>query len=126
MLALDILQSRVQVAHLLGNILHFTLVGALDRASLSHGQVKLKLDGADGMAARQPAAMLHGVDRREANAVLAAIGGGEGEATLGGGAVRDDAVVVVEGLLDCDVDAEAIVGLVSLRVLAVLLCGIVA
>lgn len=62
-------------------------------------------------AAAQPARAGH-VLWCHADAVLAAVGGAEGEAALGGAALGNDAVVVVEGLLDCDEDAYVVLGLV--------------
>ena len=43
---------------------------------------------------------------READFVLAAVGGAEGEAAARGAALRDDAVVVVEGFVDADEDTD--------------------
>lgn len=45
------------------------------------------------------------VGRREAQAVVAGVGGGEDEFTAGLGALGDDAVVVVEGFVDGYEDA---------------------
>lgn len=49
--------------------------------------------------------MGRGARGREAEPVLARVCGREGEAALGGAALRDDAVVVVEDLLDGYEDA---------------------
>ena len=51
------------------------------------------------------------VGRGEAEAVVAGVGGGEGEFAGGGGALGDDTVVVVEGFVDGYEDALA--GVVS-------------
>jgi len=45
--------------------------------------------------------------------VLARVGGGEGEFAGAGAALRDDAVVVVEGFVDGDEDALVREGLVG-------------
>lgn len=63
---------------------------------------------------------------READAVIAGVGGGEGEFAGRGAARVDHAVVVVEGFVDCHGDGEGWVGFVHGRLGGVLQGGIVA
>ena len=46
LLALDVLQARVQVAHLLDHVLDLVLVRALDLRGVADGHVELELDAA--------------------------------------------------------------------------------
>lgn len=109
--AAHILQPRIQILHLLHERLDLVLVGALDAARLANRHVERELDGAVDAAAEPAAARRH-VLRCHADAVLAAVGGAEGEFALGGAALRDDAVVVVEGFFNGDEDANVAFGLV--------------
>lgn len=79
-----------------------SLVRAFNPACLSNSHVQCKLDGTVNATA-QPASSLD-VLRGNANAVLTRIGGAEGEFALAGTALGDNAVVVVESLLDGDED----------------------
>jgi len=63
---------------------------------------------------------------REAYSVLAAVGGSEGETTLGGAPLGDDTVVVVEDFVDGDGDADGLVGDVGAGGVGVLLGAVVA
>lgn len=56
--------------------------------------------------------------------MLASFRRGEGELPLGGSSLRNDAVVVVEQLLDRDEDVQGVVRLISLRVGHVLFCSV--
>jgi hypothetical protein len=101
----NILQPAIQVPHLLHNILDLALIRTLDLACLADREVQLELDAARRLSVRQPAAVGRGARRREAEPVLARVCGREGEAALGGAALRDDAVVVIKDLLDGYEDA---------------------
>lgn len=79
LLSLDILQSTVQIPDFLHNICNLALVLALNRAGLSNCQIQSQLDTANGLAAK-PAAVTCCVRWREADHVVARIGGREGEA----------------------------------------------
>jgi hypothetical protein len=116
LLAPNVLQPRVQVLNLLDQRLDMCLICALDPASLADSHVQGELNGAVDAAA-QPSSALH-VLRGDANAVLAGVGGGEGEFALAGAALGDDAVVVVESLLYRDEDAGVWVRLESLSRIA--------
>lgn len=65
-------------------------------------------------AAAQPAASALDILGCNAYPVLATVGSAEGEFALGGAALGNDAVVVVECLLHSDEDAYVRLGLVSL------------
>lgn len=75
---------------------------------LANGHIKRNPDAA-GRATRQPAAGGDVGVRREADLVQARVSGREGEAALVGVALVDDAVVVVEGLVDRDLDRKSVV-----------------
>jgi hypothetical protein len=105
LLALDILQARVQVAHLFDHILNLILVRTLDFRSVADGHVELELDAADGRTGEQEATGRGYVGGREAQAVVASVGGGEDEFAAGLGTLGDDAVVVVEDFVDGYEDA---------------------
>ena len=101
----NILQPAIQVPHLLHNIFDLALIRTLDLARLADREVQLELDAARRLSVRHPDAVGRGARRREAEPVLARVRGREGEAALGGAALRDDAMVVVEDLLDGYEDA---------------------
>lgn len=122
----DILQSSIQILDLADNVADLALVAALDGAGLTNGHVELEPDVSGWLAAHQPALGRGHVGRGEADAVVAAVGSAEGEATFGGAALGYYAVVVVEGFVDADVDAHVRGWLVLLAVLVVLFCFIVA
>lgn len=92
------MQSAVQITNPLHNILHLVLILGLDLARLANGNIQGNLDGTLGVG--QPAARGSVGLRGEADAVLAGIGSGEGEAASVVLALGDDAVIVVEGLVD--------------------------
>jgi len=100
LLALHVLQARVQVSHLLDHVLDLVLVRALDLRSVADGHVELELDAAGLRAVEEEAGGRGHVGGREAEAVVAGVGGGEDEFAAGLGALGDDAVVVVEGFVD--------------------------
>ena len=102
----NILQPAIQVSHFLHNILNLAFIRTLDLARLADREVQLEFDAARRLSIRQPAAVGRGACGREAEPVLARVSGREGEAALGGAALRDDAVVVVEDLFDSYEDAE--------------------
>ena len=101
----NILQPAIQVPHLLHNILDLALIRTLDLARLADREVQLELDATSRLFIRHPDVVGRGARGREAEPVLARVCGREGEAALGGAALRDDAVVVVEDLLDGYEDA---------------------
>jgi hypothetical protein len=105
LLALDVLQAGVQVAHLLDHVLDLVLVRALDLGGVADGHVELELDAADLRAVEEEARGGGNVGGREAEAVVAGVGGCEDEFAARGGALGDDAVVVVEGFVDGYEDA---------------------
>ena len=105
LLALDVLQASVQVAHLLNHILDLVLVRALDLGSVADGHIELEFDAADLRAVEEEARGCGHVGGREAEAVVAGVGGCEDEFAAGGGALGDDAVVVVEGFVNGYEDA---------------------
>lgn len=95
----DILQPRVQVAHALRYVGHLALVGALDIARLADREVEGQLDAAVGVQGAEPALAAGARGRREADAVLASVGGAECEAAGGAATLRDHTVVIVKDLL---------------------------
>lgn len=107
LLPANIMQTRIQILDALHDILHLVLVLGLDLACLANGHVKGDLDCALG--AGQPSTSLSIGVSREADLVLASVGGGESEAARVVLALGDDTVVVVEGLVNGDHDAEVVV-----------------
>lgn len=105
LLALNILQARIQIAHFLDHIIDLVLVRALDLGSVADGHVELELDAAGLGAVEEVAGGRGDVGGREAETVVAGVGGGEDEFAAGLGALGDDAVVVVEGFVDGYEDA---------------------
>lgn len=105
LLTLDVLQARVQIAHLLDHVLDLVLVRALDFGGVANGQVELEFDAAGLAAVPEEAAGRGHVGWGEAEAVVAGVGGGEDEFAAAFGALGDDAVVVVEGFVDGYEDA---------------------
>lgn len=99
LLALDIVQARVEVLDALGDVLQLALVGALDLAGLADGEVEGELDAAVGVGGVEPALAAAVTAGREAEAVVAGLVRGEGEAARRGAALGDDSVVVVEDFL---------------------------
>lgn len=75
----DVLEPPIQISDLLHDILNFALILALDRACLADRQVQRQLRGAEGLPG-EPAGVGRGVRGREADLVVAGVGGGEGEA----------------------------------------------
>lgn len=100
LLPTNIMQPTIQIPNTLHNILHLVLILRLDLARLTNGNIQSHLDRALGTG--QPAASGGVRFSREAETVLAGVGGGEGEAAGVVLALGDDAVVVVEGLVDGD------------------------
>jgi len=105
LLALDVLQARVQVADLLDHVLDLVLVRALDLGGVADGHVEFEFDAADLRAVEEEARGCGHVGGREAEAVVAGVGGREDKFAAGGGALGHDAVVIVEGFVDGDEDA---------------------
>lgn len=103
------MQSRVQVLDLLHQRLDLLLVCALNLARLSNRHVQGKPDIASFTSA-QPADSTGDILRGNADPVLSAVGSAKCKAALGSASLRNDAVVVVECLLDGDKDAN--IGLV--------------
>ena len=105
----DILQPTIQIPNLLRNLAQLPLVRALDRARLPNRQVERQLH----LPAGGPLSLAQPTPRRgaaaggqEADAVLARVGGAEGEFARVGAFGVDDAVVVVEDFVYGDGDAE--------------------
>lgn len=113
LLSPDVLQPAVQILHFLYQGRDLVLVGAFNLARLANGHVEGELDGAVDVAAQPPAPALY-VLRRDADAVLARVGGAEGEAARVCAALGYDAVVVVKGFLDRHKDTDVGFGLVGL------------
>lgn len=110
----DVLQPAVQIAHLLHDIIQLALVRALNLARLANHHIQVEPHRAVNTAA-QPAAGARHILGCEAQAVLARVGGGEGEAAFCGAALGNDTVIVIEGLLDGDEDADVGFGGVGLE-----------
>lgn len=96
----------VEILDPLHNVLDFVLVLGLNVASLTNGKVDDDLDGARGIG--QPAGASIRL-RCEADFVLAAIRGGEMEATRVAFPLGHNAVVIVEGLVDGDEHLQGVV-----------------
>jgi hypothetical protein len=99
------LQAGVQVPDLLDHVLDLVLVRALDFGGVADCHVQLEFDAADLRAVKEEAGCCGHVGGCEAEAVVAGVGGCEDEFAAGGGALGDDAVVVVEGFVDGYEDA---------------------
>lgn len=110
LLPANILQPGIEVLDLLHDIQDLPLIRTLDGAGLADGQVEVQLDASDRLPSAQPTAGPPGGRRGEADLVVAGVGGAEGEATCARAALGYDAVVVVEGLVDGDGDADVWVG----------------
>lgn len=95
----DVLQPAVQVLHTLNDILHLVLVLGFDLAGLANGNVDGELDSAQGVAQPAGGGVRLGC---EANPVLTGVGSREMEATGVAVTLRNNAVVIVEGLLNGD------------------------
>jgi hypothetical protein len=105
LLALDVLQAGVQVADLLDHVLDLVLVRALDFGGVADCHIELEFDPAGLRAVEEEARGCGHVSGREAETVVAGVGGCEDEFAAGGGALGDDAVVVVEGFVNGYEDA---------------------
>lgn len=114
LLATNIMQAAVKITYTLHDILHFVLVLGLDLARLANGNVQGELDGA--LAAGHPAGGRDVGFGHKADTVLAGVGRREGEAAGVVFALVDDAVVIVEGLVDGDLDLEVVVDRVGVGV----------
>ena len=114
LLTTNILQTAIQITHTLHDILHLILIFSLDLARLANGHVQGEPDSA--LAAGHPARGRGVGFGQEADAVLPGVCGGEGEATGVAFAFVDDAVVVVKGLVDGDLDLEVVVDRVDVGV----------
>lgn len=108
------MQTTIQIAHTLHNILHLVLILSLDLACLANGNVERDPDSA--LTVRHPARGRDVGLGHEADTVLAGVCGGEGEAAGVVFALVDDAVVIVEGLVDGDLDLEVVVDRVGVGV----------
>ena len=101
----NIHQPRVQIAHFPHDLADLAFIRALDGARLADGQIQRHLDPRSRVSPRKPPTGT-GVAGRETDAVVAAVGGAEGEFPVRGALGRDDAVVGVEGLVHRDQDRE--------------------
>lgn len=101
----NILQPRVQISYFLHDLADLIFVRAFDLRCFANGHVEFEFDAADLRAAEEEARSCWDVGWCETEAVLAGIGGGEGEFAGGLAALGDDAVVVVENFVDSDEDA---------------------
>lgn len=108
----DVLQPAIQLFDLLYDGVDFALVLALDLARLADRHVHREFHSAQHVAGSAEPAMHtlgRGARRREAKTVQARVGSTEGE--FGGRGrglcgLSDNAVVVVKGLFDGEVDVE--------------------
>lgn len=116
LLSPDILQPTVEILHLLDDVLDLALVFRLDLAGLSDGHVQSHLDSTRG-GTRQPAAGRGTRIGGHTDPVLAGISGGEGEATGVAITLGDNAVIVVEGLVDGNEHLQAGINGVRVRLL---------
>lgn len=110
LLSPDIMQPPIEILDLLHNILHLPLIFRFDLARLTNGDIQRDPDCS--RASRQPAPRRTAAVRRQTDLVLARIGSRESEPAGVRVALGDDAVVIVEGLVDgnqhLDVGVEAI------------------
>lgn len=95
----DVPQTEVEVLDARGEVLELGLVGALDLVGLADDEIQRQLDAAVGRRRGQPARAARVGVGREAQLVVARLGGGEGEAAGRRAPLGDDAVVVVEDFL---------------------------
>lgn len=103
----NIMQTTIEILHTLHNIRHLILVLGLNLACLANGHIQGDLDSTLGI--RQPPASLDIGLSQETNLVLASISSSKGEAAGVVLALGDDTVVIIEGLVDGDHDAEVVV-----------------
>lgn len=101
------MQATIEILHTLHNIRHLVLVLGLNLAGLANRHIQGDLDSTLGI--RQPPASLDIRLSQETDLVLASISSSKGEATRVVLALGDDTVVIVEGLVDGDHDAEVVV-----------------
>lgn len=99
LLPADIVQPGVEVADARGDVLQLVLVVALDLVGLANDHVEAQADAAVVVGGGEPAGAAAAGRGREADLVVARVGGGEGEAAGGGASLGDDAVVVVKDFL---------------------------
>lgn len=97
LLSPDIVQSPVEILDLLHDILHLALVFRFDLACLTNGDIQRE---ADRVRPVQPAPRRSAAVRRQTDLVLPRVGSREREPATMRVALGDDAVVVVEGLID--------------------------
>ena len=121
----DIAQSSIQIPDLRHDISNLVFVIALNARGFTDSHVDFKLDVSGRRTAREPTLGRRYVCGGEADAVVAGVGSREGEAALSVAALGDDAVVVVEDLIDADVKAHVRVWLVFAALLVPLGCGVV-
>lgn len=114
LLPTNIMQPAVQIANALHDILHLILVLRLDLARLANGNIQRHPDSALGTG--QPAASRGVRVGRETDAVLAGVRSGESKAAGVVLALGDDAVVVVEGLLDANEHLQVLIDRVGVAV----------
>lgn len=105
LLPTNIMQPAVQITNPLHDILHLVLIFGLNLARFANGNIQGHLNGTLG--AGEPATGGGVGLSGEADAVLTGISGREGEAAGVVLALRDDAVVVVESLIDGDEHLQA-------------------
>ena len=90
------------------NLAHLSLIRTLNSARLPNRDIQRQLHHARPLPAAKPSPS--GVGGREADAVVAGVGGAEGELARMGSFGVDNAVVVVEDFVDGYEDAEVGVG----------------
>ncbi len=95
----NILQSPIQIPHLLRNLTHLPFIRALNCARLSNCQIHREFHLSLTLATAQPSPS--SVSRwREADTVVAGVGGAEGELAGVRALSIDNPVVVVEDFID--------------------------
>jgi hypothetical protein len=95
----DVLQPPIQVLDPLDDILNLALVCTLDLGRLSNCQIERESYATEGCETREPAVVDGYRGGREADLVVARVGGAECEAAGRGALLVDDAMVVVEDFL---------------------------
>ena len=104
----DILQPPIQIPNLLTNLAHLALIRTLDRARLPNRHIQRQFHHARPLPASKPSpARFRG---REANPVVAGVGGAECKFSCVRAFGVDDGVVFVEDFVDGYEDAEVGVG----------------
>ena len=107
----DILQPTVQISDFLTNLAHLSLISTLNRARLPNCHIQRQLHHARSLSAGKPSpTRFRG---READAVVAGVGGAECKFPCVGAFGVDHTVVVVEDFVNGYQDVKVGVGCVG-------------